>query len=67
MHTAVEAVGRRGCRYVVEAIARLERKEGVKELAPLTEEQRETALAELKAVMVVYDAPCDSGSTAPAR
>lgn len=67
VHAAVDALGRRGCRYVVEAIARLERKEAVPEVTALTAEQREEALTELKAVMAVYDAPCDSGSKATAR
>lgn len=67
VHAAVDAVGRRGCRYVVEAIDRLERKEAVPELAALTAEQRAGALAELKAVMAVYYAPCDSRSKATAR
>lgn len=62
IHAAVDAVGRRGCRYVVEAIDRLERKEAVPELTALTAAQRADALAELKAVMAVYDAPCDNGS-----
>ena len=53
VHAGMEALGRRGCRYVVEAIARLERKEAVPELAALTAQQREAALAELKAVMAV--------------
>lgn len=67
VHAAVDALGRRGCRYVVEAIAKLERKEAVEEVAALTVEQRADALAELKAVMAVYDARCDSGSKAKAR
>jgi hypothetical protein len=67
IHAAVDAVGRRGCRYVVEAINRLELNEVVPELTALTAEQRADALAELKAVMAVYDTSCDSGAKVTAR
>ena len=58
LHDALEATCRRGCRYVLGAIAALERGEVPAELAGLDPAQRQRALDELRAVMAVYDREC---------
>jgi hypothetical protein len=61
LHAALEALAQRGCRHVAEVIARMEQGEMPEELAGFGADQRTAALAELKAIMAVYDAPCDAG------
>lgn len=61
LHAALEALAQRGCRYVTDVIARMERGEMPEELAAFGADQRAAALSELKAIMAVYDAPCDAG------
>jgi hypothetical protein len=58
LHDALEATCRRGCRYVLGAIAALERGEVPAELSALHPDQRQRALDELRAVMAVYDREC---------
>jgi hypothetical protein len=55
---ALEATCRRGCRYVLGAIAALERGEVPAELSGLDADRRGRALEELRAVMAVYDREC---------
>jgi hypothetical protein len=61
LHLALEALAQRGCRCVTEVIVRMERGEMPEELAAFGADQRAAALAELKAIMAVYDTPCDAG------
>lgn len=61
LHAALEALARRGCRQVLEVIARMERGETPEELESFSPDQRLAVLAELKAIMAVYDSPCDAG------
>lgn len=58
LHDALEAACRRGCRYVLGAIAALERGEVPAELSGLDADLRRRALDELRAVMAVYDREC---------
>jgi hypothetical protein len=58
LHEVLEAVCRRGCRYVLQAIAAFERGEIPTELAGLDPGLRRRALDELGAVMAVYDREC---------
>jgi hypothetical protein len=54
----LEAVCRRGCRYVVDLIARAERGQVPADMASLSAPERRHALSELKAVMAVYGGVC---------
>jgi hypothetical protein len=58
LHDALEATCRRGCRYVLQVIAALERGEAAAELAALEPAMQQRALDELRAVMAVYDREC---------
>jgi hypothetical protein len=60
LHAALEALAQRGCSHVLEVIARMERGEMPEELASFGPDQRQAALAELKAIMAVYDGACDA-------
>ena len=58
VHDALEAVCRRGCRYVLQVIAALERDEIPGELRGLDPVLRQQVMAELQEIMAVYDREC---------
>jgi hypothetical protein len=58
VHDVLEAVCRRGCRYVLRVIAALERNDIPKDLSGLDLDRRRQVLAELQAIMAVYDREC---------
>lgn len=58
LNDALEAVCRRGCRYVLQAIAAMQRGEVPTELSGVPADLRGRALDELQAVMAVYDREC---------
>lgn len=64
----VEAIGAKGCRQVWQAIAAWERGEVPLEARGLGEADLERVLAELKAIMAIYDS-CnpDNGAGQPPR
>jgi len=55
---ALDAVCQRGCRYVLQAIAAMQRGEVPDELSGVPAGQHARALDELQAVMAVYDREC---------
>ncbi len=59
LQAAIEALCQRGCRQVTETIRRLERGEVPAELAAFDPAGRAAALAELRDIMAVYQAPCE--------
>jgi len=61
---AVESLCRRGCAAVREIIIELEAGRPVAETEALSVEQRRRVLAELKAIMAVYDEPGAPGDEA---
>jgi hypothetical protein len=54
----LEAVCRRGCRYVLDLIARAERGQVPADMASLSPPDRRLVLSELKSVMAVYGGAC---------
>ena len=58
VHEVLEAVCRRGCRYVLQVIAALERNDLPEDLSGLDLDRRRRVLAELQAIMAVYDREC---------
>jgi hypothetical protein len=66
---AIEAVCQRGCQYVLDTIARLDRGEIPPGLAELSLSDRQALLAELKSIMAVYGNVCTviSSSAASGR
>ena len=56
----IEALCHRGCREVTRIIAVLEQNEPLPETAGLDSAEYEEVLRELKAIMAVYDRPCDA-------
>lgn len=56
---AVEALCARGCREVNIIIERLDHGDPVDGAEMLSQEERKAVLAELRAIMAVYDKPCD--------
>lgn len=55
----IEALCQKGCREVTRIIGVLERGDALVETAALDEAERAEVLRELKAIMAVYDRPCD--------
>ena len=56
---AVENLCARGCREVTVIIERLDHGDPVEGTEMLSREERKAVLAELRAIMAVYDKPCD--------
>jgi hypothetical protein len=65
LHEVLEAVCRRGCRYVLQVIAALERGEIPEDLSGLDLVLRQRVLAELQAIMAVYDRECSLVTGSP--
>lgn len=57
-HETLERICRRGCRSVTGLIAEMEAGGVPAELADLGRAERDAVLAELKAIMAVYDGEC---------
>ncbi|MCU0934917.1 MAG: hypothetical protein MUF66_02335 [Gammaproteobacteria bacterium] len=55
---SVEALCLKGCRSVLESIARLERGESLPEVAALGVAERTAVLRELRSIMAVYGDAC---------
>jgi len=57
---SVEVLCHRGCKEVMRFIGLLERNEPLPEMEALDLSERSVVLQELKAIMAVYDRPCDA-------
>jgi len=55
----IEVLCHKGCREVTRVIGVLERNEALAETAALDTAERGEVLRELRAIMAVYDRPCD--------
>ena len=60
INSSIEALCHRGCREVTRIIGVLERNEPLPETDMLNSAERGEVLRELKAIMAVYDRPCDA-------
>jgi len=58
VETCVEALCQRGCREVGAIIVQLDAGEVVEGTDHLNSDERSAVLAELRAIMAVYDGPC---------
>jgi hypothetical protein len=58
VQASVEALCLKGCRSVLESIARLERGESLPEVAALGVAERQAVLGELRSIMAVYGDTC---------
>lgn len=59
INRCIETLCQKGCSEVTRLIGVLERAEALAETAGLDEAERAEVLRELKAIMAVYDRPCD--------
>jgi len=59
IHHCIEVLCLKGCREVTRIIGLLERNEALAETAALDTAERGEVLRELRAIMAVYDRPCD--------
>lgn len=59
---AIETLCQKGCKEVSRIILVLERNEPLEDVGQLSEDERQAVLAELKAIMAVYD---DGSSCGP--
>lgn len=59
INRCIDVLCHRGCREVTRVIGVLERSEPLSETDGLNSAERGEVLRELKAIMAVYDRPCD--------
>ncbi len=59
IHHCIEVLCLKGCSEVTRIIGVLERNEAQTETDALDAEEREEVVRELRAIMAVYDRPCD--------